>query len=381
MPAGYALHVLLLAFATMLVVRPVVRPRWLARVGFLAGVVLNEVPLLALYVLVAMSALTLSSGDVRLPAGAVLVGVAALTAAALVVLFARALGARREVAQSLADSGCGPMGPRRWPWWRILFVPFIRKRLDVERVPAVRYGPDPSAHLLDIYRSRARPAGAPVLVHFHGGAYRSGRRSRQSLPLLQRLAARGWVCISASYRLQPGAALVDHVADAKRVRTWIHEQGKGYGADSSRVVVSGSSAGGHLAALSVLTAGNTRWQEPGSLGDNSPAAAAVLIGAWLGGYAGVGGDEAVPATHVRPDAPPFLVVHGARDPLAEVTQARRFVAELRSVSRSNVTYVELADGQHVLDLFHSPRFEAVIDAIEAFAACVLPDQQPTAPPL
>ena len=50
------------------------------------------------------------------------------------------------------------------------------------------------------------------------------------------------------------------------------------------------------------------------------------------------------------DAPPFLVIHGDRDTLVPVADARRFVAELRAVSESPVLYAELAGAEHAFDI-------------------------------
>ncbi len=62
--------------------------------------------------------------------------------------------------------------------------------------------------------------------------------------MLYRLAGRGWVCISANYRLSPAARFPDHLVDAKKVIAWVREHGARYGADASNLVVAGSSAGG-----------------------------------------------------------------------------------------------------------------------------------------
>jgi acetyl esterase/lipase len=71
---------------------------------------------------------------------------------------------------------------------------------------------------------------------------------------------------------------------------------------------------------------------------------------------------------VRADAPPFLVVHGENDTYTPVERARAFAESLRQASDNPVVYAELPGGQHSFDLFHSVRFETVIDAIEMFAA-------------
>jgi dipeptidyl aminopeptidase/acylaminoacyl peptidase len=63
-------------------------------------------------------------------------------------------------------------------------------------------------------------------------------------------------------------------------------------------------------------------------------------------------------------------VHGDQDRLVVVDEARRFVERLRAVSPSPVCYAELPRAQHGVDLFRSRRFDSVVDAVEAFAACV-----------
>ena len=77
----------------------------------------------------------------------------------------------------------------------------------------------------------APSVGGPILVYLHGGAFRSGRKSREARPLIYRLASQGWVCISANYRLSPAAKFPDHLIDVKKVIAWAREHGAEYGAD------------------------------------------------------------------------------------------------------------------------------------------------------
>jgi hypothetical protein len=73
------------------------------------------------------------------------------------------------------------------------------------------------------------------------------------------------------------------------------------------------------------------------------------------------------AIYLRADAPPFLLVHGDLDPSSPVAAVRAFAERLGEVSTRPVHYLELPGGQHAFDLFHSPRGEAVVDVVEAFA--------------
>jgi acetyl esterase/lipase len=75
-----------------------------------------------------------------------------------------------------------------------------------------------------------------------------------------------------------------------------------------------------------------------------------------------------PLAYVGKDAPPFFVAHGDLDRLVLAKDARGFVERLVSVSQNPVVYAELPGAQHAFDLFHSLRFEKVVDAIEAFTA-------------
>jgi acetyl esterase/lipase len=254
------------------------------------------------------------------------------------------------------------------------------RRRDVERIPNLRYGDAGRQNLLDIYRRRDAPQGGPVLIYFHGGGYTSGAKNREARPLLYRLASQGWVCISANYRLRPQTSFPGHQIDAKKVIAWAREHAPGYGADASRLFVAGSSAGSNLAALSALTANDPVFQPGFESADTSVTAAICLYG-YYGHYFGETPEQAPspnqPWAYLNPGAPPFLIAHGTKDALATVEAARNFAGRLRHTSANAVVYAELPGGQHSFDLFHSPRFEAVVDGVEAFAAWVLAVPQPT----
>jgi acetyl esterase/lipase len=208
-----------------------------------------------------------------------------------------------------------------------------------------------------------------VLIYFHGGGYYGGRKSVEGRALLFRLASQGWVTISANYRLRPRARFFDHLIDVKKVIAWVREHGHAYGADPSTLLLSGGSAGGHLSSIAALTQNDPRYQPGFEKVDTSVTAVASLYG-WYGGYYEMGGpaSEVGVLGHDAGDAPPFFIAHGADDSLATIETARRFVSHLRAGSPSPVVFAELPHGQHAFDLFHSFRFSAVVDGIEAFAA-------------
>lgn len=76
--------------------------------------------------------------------------------------------------------------------------------------------------------------------------------------------------------------------------------------------------------------------------------------------------QASPTARIRPDAPPFLVVHGSKDRVILVAQARTFVDQLGAVSRSRVSYLELPGAGHGYDLTDGRRTGTATAAIGTF---------------
>lgn len=389
---GYLIGVLLHGALVLLTLTAPRRPRSLAHLGYRVAAAYNEVPFLFLYLLLASTIQTLAEGSFNSAADRVALSLGILVMAGLVLIVWRGARARPLVEQAL-EEGLG----RDWrqeldpetasrlrngpPLANVLFWPFVLRPRNVERVANISYGPAGRAHLLDLYRHASRPEGAPVLVYFHGGGYRSGRKSFEARALLFRLASQGWVTISANYRLRPDADFFDHLADAKRVIAWVREHGQEYGADISTLYLSGSSAGGHMSSIAALTQNDPRYQPGFEEADTSVTGVMSLYG-WYGGYYGMGGagSEVGPLGHDSREAPPFFIAHGVNDSLATVETARRFVEHLREGSREPVVYAELPGAQHSFDLFHSLRFSAVVDGAEAFAAWVDRRRQDAAVP-
>lgn len=368
MPFGYLIGTGVMATYVLFALAPP-KPRHSSpvRVSFWLGYLVNELPFLAFYILLASTALAVTQSDIANPVGWVGLGLAILATVGLVVIVRRALRTGAAVDEALAEAGLPRRPRRRVPIARILFWPFVAPHPGVERLSNIPYGDAGRANLLDVYRSRSGPSGGPTLIHLHGGAFRIGRKSREARPLCYRLARQGWVCVSANYRLRVG--LQGPLVDVKKVIAWVREHGPEYGADPSVLFVAGSSAGGHLASMAALTANDPALQPGFENADTSVAAVVSLYG-----YYGVVGSSAQASSPMALDAngaPPFFVVHPERDTLVIAEDARAFVEHIRTTSPSPVVYAELPGAQHAFDYFYSIRFEAVIDGIEAFANWVL----------
>lgn len=385
---------LLLALLVALAVRPFRRPPRLALFSWITTVGITEVPYLFLYLVVGASLPGIIQGD-RDTGYWVALAVAVFTAAGLLVVVARSLRAGPVVERAMAD-GLGyrwrdRLDPaiagrlrRHLPWARILFWPWMFGRHDVVRTRNVPYGPNGRSNLVDVYRHRSRPDGAPTLVYLHGGRFHSGAKGRNARPLLYHLAGQGWTCISANYPLgQPADAFPQNLIAVKRLLAWLRTEGHAFGVDPSTIVLVGGSAGAHLTAMAALTADDPSWQ-PGFEDADTSVAAAVGFYGYYGPVAGPAKPPSTPLAYSG-EAPPFLVVHGDQDTYVPAADARDLVAHLRRVSTEPVVYVELPGAQHSFDTFHSVRFETVVDTVEAFAAWVRstrpsPVATPPAPP-
>ena len=373
MPIGYLVTTALLASCALVAVAPpkpaTTTPR---SVVYLLGFVINELPFVAGYLLVGSTALAAVQSNLFTWAGLVGLALAVVAGSALVVIARRGLAARSRLAATLdatfdvSNHNTTSRMPLRHRWWRLLFAPVSFRGRQVRRVANVSYGPGGRRNLLDVYHHKAREGG-PVLVYFHGGAFRSGHKSREAKPLLHRLARHGWVCISANYRLAPEVRFPDHLVDAKRVIAWARHHAGRYGGDASRIFAAGSSAGGHLAITAALTPNRPEFQ-PGFIDDDTTVQGAVSLYGFYGSAPAEAGVASSPHAYINAAAPPVFMAHGDNDTVVLVDDARTFADEVRAVSLNPVLYAELPGAQHGFDLFRSPRFEAVVDAIEVFLA-------------
>ena len=382
-PVGYVISMVFAAVFVWFGLRPRPTNGPHATPSFVFATVASELPVLMLLLVVAPTVLAAAEGDLDSMAGKAALALAALTVAGIVVsvvLAARAVG----VLESALGAELGPgvrlhRGAGPGQLLRVLLAPVRWRRRDVVRIKDVRYGPAPGkSNLLDVYRPRAQSKPGPVLVHFHGGGFFSGVKSREARLLLERLASRGWVCVSANYRLRP-ARFPDQVVDAKRVISWLRTEGRAYGAEPSVVLVVGGSAGGHMAMMCGLTGNDPRFQPGFEDLDTRIAGAVALYGYY--GPASDGSHPSSPADYVRPDAPPVMLVHGARDPMVPVSDARIFATALRARSQSPVVWAELPGGLHTFDRFASIRSAGVVTGVEAFADWLLGTRvEPSSPP-
>lgn len=110
----------------------------------------------------------------------------------------------------------------------------------------IRYD-NTSEQMLDIHRARDGTALQPAFVFIHGGYWRMLSK-HDSAFMAANLAAHGVATVVPDYALAPGARLEEIVRQVRAAITWLYRHGRAHGIDPERIVISGSSAGGHLAA-------------------------------------------------------------------------------------------------------------------------------------
>jgi acetyl esterase/lipase len=199
----------------------------------------------------------------------------------------------------------------------------------------------------------------PVIAHIHGGAWLGGDRTAGHGKLAGYVAGGEYAAVAIGYRLTGEATWPAQVHDCKAAIRWIRANAKKYNLDPDRIGVVGESAGGHLVAI-LGTSGGVRDLE-GELGAHKdvscrvqcvvdefgPADIPAMQGAGsrmdhdgpnspegklVGGRVKDRKEVAIaasPITYVAPDNPPFLIMHGNKDPIVPYNQSERFSAALK----------------------------------------------------
>ena len=129
---------------------------------------------------------------------------------------------------------------------------------------------------LDLFKPE-KPGKYPLLVMIHGGGWRSGNKSMQ-VPMAQRIAAQGFVTVAVEYQLSLEAMYPAAVYNIKSAIRWLKANAGKYAIDTSKVAISGCSAGGQLAALVGMTNGIAKFEgDQGVTGFSSHVDAVIDI--------------------------------------------------------------------------------------------------------
>ena len=215
---------------------------------------------------------------------------------------------------------------------------------------------------LDIYRRRDVQTPQPTLVFYHGGGWIGGTKEASFMSIMPWLEM-GWNVVNVEYRMARVAEAPAALEDAMCALRYVVNNAKNNNIDPNRIVVSGESAGGHLAlAVGMIpsTAGFTSICAGGGFTGNEltvPKVAAIIN--WYGitdvndmlegpngrSYAvqwiGSGKNRAEvarsvsPLTYVRAGLPPILSIQGDADPIVPYSQNTRLRDALTKAGTPN----------------------------------------------
>lgn len=195
----------------------------------------------------------------------------------------------------------------------------------------------------------------PAWIHFFGGGFLNGT-PLQSAGYGRNAAKLGMVGIAVDYRVKNrhGTDASKCVADARAALHWVQTHAAELGIDPRRVIVSGSSAGGHLALWTAIT--TTPWgSDPAKAPVHKPAALILLsaaadtseiTGQRAERFAGHGADLS-PQQQLDASMPPVLMFHGDADTTVPYKYAVALDQKLRETG-NDCAFVTLPGGAHNL---------------------------------
>ena len=197
--------------------------------------------------------------------------------------------------------------------------------------------------LLDIHAPKM-PGSFPVAILIHGGGWGSGSKEGDISPLLGSLSEANFVWFSINYRLAPKHHWPACFNDVQTAIRWVKAHASDYKGDPKRIALIGYSAGGHLACLAAVNAGeDTKVQAVVGLAapTDMPADTARRGGlsesmqALLDRPATVDSatskllEKISPIYEVKPGLPPFLLIHGTEDKSVQYVQSQNFLKVLK----------------------------------------------------
>ncbi len=247
---------------------------------------------------------------------------------------------------------------------------------EYETIPNVTYQTSNNTELkLDLYLPRNRQTAKPTVMFIHGGGWVEGRKEQDVLLILPYLSM-GWSVVNVEYRLAKNSPAPAAVEDTRCALRWIYNHANEFKFDTSKIVLTGFSAGGHLALMTGMLPENSDFDH-GCPTDNSvrwtkgvepPMKVAAIVN-WFGitdvsdllsganakhyaieWFGSMPNREAAakqlsPLKNVRSDAPPIITIHGDADELVPYSQAVNLKNALDKVNVDN-KLITVKNGGH-----------------------------------
>jgi acetyl esterase/lipase len=242
----------------------------------------------------------------------------------------------------------------------LLGLAALASAADYQIEANIRYGLHPET-VLDIVQARA-PAlkNRPGVIVIHGGGWVEGDKESMLQTFCLPFVERGFVVANVEYRLAQSATAPAAVNDVLEAAKWFRDRAADYKVDPNQIIVTGSSAGGHLAMMVGMV------PESAGLGPLIKIAAIVnfygisdvpdqLQGPHLQTYAVTWIPEQLdrmdlakkvsPITYVRKGLPLVLSIHGDADPVVPYEQSVRLTKELKTAG-DQAELITVPGGKH-----------------------------------
>jgi acetyl esterase/lipase len=225
---------------------------------------------------------------------------------------------------------------------------------DVVFETGIEYTNPDNQHLqLNLARPKKGDGSFPAIICIHGGGFRAGSREGYNSQCI-RLAQRGYVAMTISYRLAPKYPFPAAIHDTKAAVRWARANAAKYQIDPERIGVTGGSAGGHLAQFLGVTGDVKEFEGEGGNADRSSKVACVVnvygpsdftksygksvdaaevLPLFLGGNLETARKQhlrASPLYWVTPNAVPTLCIHGTEDKYVAHEQAVWLIDKLKA---------------------------------------------------
>ena len=230
-------------------------------------------------------------------------------------------------------------------------IPVLRTDIEFAKVGAVSL-------TLDAFV----PEGAgpfPTCILVHGGGFVRGDKQSYIKPLFEPLSKAGFAWFTINYRLAPQHRWPACAEDVETAIRWVKAHANDYKVDVGRIALIGESAGGHLVSwVGTRDKEDTRVaavvpfyaphdldlqvKHRNMLGESMTA----LLGLTeLNDDAWKRLREVSPSSYVQKRMPPFLLIHGDKDPTVPFEQSTRFQKQMKD--RGNqCDLITIPDGVH-----------------------------------
>ncbi len=215
--------------------------------------------------------------------------------------------------------------------------------------------------VMDIFQSKKAPSGPrPGVIVIHGGGWVNGTKESMVEKFVMPYLEQGFVVADVEYRLAAIAPAPAAVSDVLEAAAWFHKNAKRWNVDTKRIVVTGGSAGGHLALMVGMAPKSAHF------GPATKVAAVInfygitdvedqLQGPNMRKYAVTWVPEQQgrsdlahklsPLTYVRRNTPAILTIHGNADQTVPYEQGVQLTKALRDV-KADAEMISVPNGKH-----------------------------------